>query len=169
MCVTVAMTVLPVGLLASSTDRQKWLCYWPHTVPGTQALSDHCRQAVATACLVALGPLQEPRRHVCLPPAPSADWAQQRCGQVTDFLKEKTLVVSIFLNSELAKASQLFDEIKLHRTSFLLLVNSLLSMFTQDCVWVRQIWIISPKITSHSKDLSVPARPAQKEELKIRA
>jgi hypothetical protein len=166
MCVTVAMTVLPVGLLASSTDRQKWLCYWQHTVPGTQALSDHCRQAVATACLVALGPLQEPRRHVCLPPAPGVDWAQQRCGQVTDFLKEKTLEVSFFY-SELAKASQLFSEIKVHRTSFLLLVNSLLSMFSQDCVWVRQIWIIFPKIPSHSNDLSVPAKPAQKEELKI--
>ena len=28
--------------------------------------SSHCRQAVATACLVTLGSLQEPRRHVCL-------------------------------------------------------------------------------------------------------
>ena len=42
-------------------------------------------------------------------------------------------------------------------------------MFIQDCVWVTQRWIISPKTTSLSKDLSVQARPAQKEELKIQA
>ena len=73
MHLTVARTVLPVGPKASSADRQKQLCYWPHMVPGTQALSNHCRQAVATAYLVTLGSLQESRRHVCLPPAPGAD------------------------------------------------------------------------------------------------
>ena len=52
-----------------------------------QALSDHCRQAVATACSVTLRSLQEPRRHVCLPPAPGVEWPEPRCRRVTDLLK----------------------------------------------------------------------------------
>ena len=112
-------------------------------VPGTQALSDHCRQAVVTACLVTLGSLQEPRRHVCLPPAPGADWAQPKCGQVTDLENENTSEVSYLKRSELAKDSQLFREIKLHRMSFSLLVNNMLSLFTQGCACVRQREIIS--------------------------
>ena len=107
--------------------------------------------------------------HVCIPQAPGADWAQASCGQVTDFFKLIHFESFIFKNSEYAKASCLFNEIKLHRTSVLLLVNSLLSMFTQDCVSVRKRLIISPKTTSLTKDLSVQARPAQKEELKIQA
>ena len=61
-----------------------------------QTLSDHCRQAVATACSVTLRSLQEPRRHVCLPPAPSVEWPEPRSGQVTDLLKEWTSKVSYF-------------------------------------------------------------------------
>ena len=135
-------------------------------VTGTRALSDHCSQAVATACLVTLGSLQEPRRHVCLPPAPGVDWAEPRCGQVTDLLKEWTLKVLYLKNSELAKASQfslsimvvtlknfwwlLFSDRKLTGwVSYFWLTTCCLKTvtplpFTPYCVWVRQRGIISP-------------------------